>query len=77
MVIYKLILNDLKVHTLKAAQIDEFCRHDAKLAVNILLSALAAVYSNSELFGGTQSTSFKIKFKTITQRGKQIIKNIS
>ena len=71
--IYKLILNDLKIHKLKATEVEEFCL-DKRLAVNLLLSGLAAIYSNQELFGGLESTSFKIKFKTIKQRGKQIMK---
>ena len=32
------------------------------------------IHSNAQMFGGMSSTSFKIKWKAITQRGKQITK---
>jgi hypothetical protein len=43
-------------------------------ACTLLIAALAELHSNARLFGGTSSTSFKIKFKQIDKRGKQICK---
>jgi hypothetical protein len=46
-----------------------------KDACTLLLTALAELHSNSRLFGGIESVSFKMKFKTIEKRGKQICKH--
>lgn len=44
------------------------------LAITLLITGLSEIHSNAKMFGGTDSTSFKIKLKSITQRGKQIFK---
>lgn len=67
-----LIANDMQVHMLKAADIPEFAKQ--KTAIAQLLAALAEVTSNAGMFGGVDSTSFKIKYKQINQRGKALIK---
>lgn len=43
-------------------------------AVTLLIAALSEVHSNAKMFGGIESTSFKMKWKTIEKRGKQICK---
>lgn len=70
----KLILHDMDIHLLKSAGVVDFCKNPH--AITLLLSGLAELHSNSNLFGGTNSTSFKIKFKSISQRGKQIFSKI-
>lgn len=67
-----LIANDMQVHMLKAADIPEFAKQHT--AVAQLLAALAEVTSNAGMFGGVDSTSFKIKYKQINQRGKALMK---
>lgn len=67
-----LIEHDMEVHMLKAADIPEFVSHET--AVAQLLAALSEVTSNAAMFGGVESTSFKIKYKQIDQRGKAIMK---
>jgi hypothetical protein len=69
----ELIRSDMDIHCLKSEGVDEFCKNPNCLT--LLLSGLAEIHSNSQMFGGMDSTSFKIKWKAITQRGKQIIKN--
>ena len=69
----ELIRRDMDIHLLKSTGVDEFCKNP--YAITLLLTGLAEVHSNSKLFGGTDSTSFKIKFKSINQRGKQILNN--
>lgn len=66
-----LIAHDMDVHMLKAAGVPEFAKHP--LAVAQLLAALAEVTSNASMFGGIESTSFKIKYKQIDQRGKALM----
>ncbi len=69
-----LIKSDMDIHTLKSEGVDKFCLNP--YALTLLLSGLAEIHSNSQMFGGIDSTSFKIKWKCINQRGKQIINQI-
>jgi hypothetical protein len=39
----------------------------------LLLTALAECHANAEMFGGMESTSFKIKWKKIDKIGRQLI----
>jgi len=70
----QLILHDMDIHLLKADGVEEFSKNPYSLT--LLLTGLAEIHSNSEMFGGMESTSFKIKYKSIRQRGKAIIKKI-
>lgn len=69
-----LIAMDMDVHLLKAEAIPEFASRPQ--AATLLLTALAEIHANAPLFGGTDSTSFKIKLKHIERRGKQIIQHL-
>jgi hypothetical protein len=68
----KLILHDMDIHLLKSDGVEEFCKNP--LGITLLITGLAEIHSNAKMFGGMDSTSFKIKLKSITQRGKQIFK---
>ncbi len=70
----ELIRHDMDIHLLKSNGVDEFCNN--KFAITLLLTGLAEVHSNAQMFGGLDSTSFKIKNKSINQRGKQILNKI-
>lgn len=69
-----LILHDMDIHLLKSDGVEEFCKNP--YAITLLLTGLAEVHSNASMFGGKDSTSFKIKFKSISKRGKQIVNQI-
>jgi hypothetical protein len=69
----ELILHDMDIHMLKAEGVDEFLKNPN--ALTHLLIGLSELHSNARMFGGIESTSFKIKYKSICQRGKQIITN--
>lgn len=69
--IANLIRMDMKIHTLKAVDIDEFIQHPE--AITLLLAGLAEVHSNAKMFGGLDSESFKIKWSQINKRGKMIL----
>jgi hypothetical protein len=66
-----LVRHDMDVHLLKADGVEYFCKNP--LAITLLLTGLSEIHSNASMFGGIDSTSFKIKLKSITQRGKQIL----
>lgn len=68
----ELIGRDMEIHLLKGDQVEDFCR-DKKMAINLLIVGLCELHSNATMFGGVDSTSFKIKFKRISQRGKKIL----
>ena len=69
--IENLIRKDMEVHTLKADECDDFCL-DINTAATLLLTGLAELHSNAAMFGGIDSTSFKIKWKHLNKRGKKI-----
>lgn len=66
-----LIRHDMDIHLLKADGVEDFCKNP--LAITLLITGLAEIHSNSVMFGGISSTSFKIKWKNISKRGKNII----
>lgn len=67
-----LIKHDMDIHLLKSDGVEKFCENPYYLT--LLLVGLSEIHSNANMFGGIESTSFKIKWKSINQRGKQIIK---
>lgn len=71
-IIGKLISMDMEIHTIKAIGLEEFSSHEE--AISLLITGLSEIHANAKMFGGIESTSFKIKYKQIDSRGKQIIK---
>jgi hypothetical protein len=71
----ELIRRDMEIHTLKAKELDHFCRDNYK-AITLLLVGLAEIHSNAEMFGGMNSISFKVKWKQIDRRGRAICKKL-
>lgn len=61
---------DMDIHLLKDEGIAEFAKRPQ--AATLLLAGLAEIHSNANMFGGIDSTSFKIKWKHIDKRGKKI-----
>ena len=67
----ELIRPDMDIHLLKSDGVEEFSKNP--YALTLLLTGLAEIHSNSTMFGGIDSVSFKIKHKCISKRGSQII----
>ncbi len=67
----QLILQDMDVHLLKADGIAEFAARPQ--AISLLLTGLAEIHANASLFGGIESTSFKIKWKALNKSGERIL----
>lgn len=64
---------DMVLHTSNAKELQNYLLIWSKQdAATLLLVALAEIHSNAAMFGGIDSTSFKIKWKQIQKRGKQI-----
>lgn len=64
---------DMKLHTVTSKELDEYLKTWSKEdAATLLLAALSEIHSNAAMFGGINSTSFKIKWKRLRQRGKQL-----
>jgi hypothetical protein len=74
-----LIRRDMDIHMIKAKDLDSFIGItdlDNQIAISLLITGLAEIHANAEMFGGFDSISFKMKYKQIDSRGKQIIKKI-
>lgn len=69
--IAKLMRMDMDVHLLKSDGVEAFSKR--KESLTLLLVGLAEIYANAEMFGGFDAVSFKIKYKHILKKGKQII----
>lgn len=63
-----LILHDMDFHTLKGDELKETWK--LPYADHLYATAWAALFSNAELFGGTESDSFKIKRKKLIKAFK-------
>lgn len=63
----ELMLHDMHMHTMAADEVPEFIR--LKGAPTLMLSSLAEVHANAELFGGMSTVSFQAKWKHIDRRG--------
>lgn len=72
--IAELIRSDMLIHTIKDADVDQFSQN--KYACALILTGLAEIHANASMFGGIESTSFKIKYKQIDKRGSAILKKI-
>lgn len=69
-----LIGMDMDIHLLKGDDVAEFAKRPQ--AMSLLLTGLAEIHSNARMFGGIESTSFKIKWKHLNKRGKAIMKEL-
>ncbi len=62
------ILNDMAFHTLKGEELKDVMS-DSR-APTLLLTAWAELHANAQMFGGIESTSFKIKRKFLEKNTK-------
>ena len=70
----RLIGLDMAIHLLKADDLAAFCERPE--AATLLITGFCEIHSNAAMFGGIDSSSFKMKWKHIDRRGKQIVKAI-
>jgi hypothetical protein len=62
------------IHTIKTEEIEKFSQDP--LAVSLLITGFSEIHANASIFGGIDSTSFKIKWKQIDKKGKKILEQI-
>jgi hypothetical protein len=72
--IARLIAMDMDIHLLKSEQLEEFSKRPE--AISLLLTGLCELHSNAQMFGGIESTGFKIKWKHLNKMGKRILDRI-
>jgi len=68
----QLILHDMDVHLCKPSNVANLLQANPN-AFTLLLASLAEIHSNAAMFGGTDSASFKIKWKHIDKVGRNLI----
>lgn len=63
------------LHTIKSEELEQKITQFSQADwLTLLVVAFAELHANAEMFGGTNNTSFKIKFKQLDKRGKQLLK---
>lgn len=67
-----LMLHDMDFHTGNTEEIMH-----TKYAPTLYFTAWAELYANCQMFGGQESTSFKIKKKKLIQQGKILMKTLT
>ena len=65
-----LIRMDMDIHTLKASGVSEFAKKPQW--ATLLIAGLSEIHSNAPMFGGLESTGFKMKWKNFDRFGKRI-----
>lgn len=68
------IEHDMDMHLMKPADAASYPHLD--LAPTLLLTALAELHANADMFGGIESTSFKIKWKCLNKVGNILIQRL-
>ena len=79
-IVSKLILHDMDFHLLKPSMVDEYLKKtnlSDKEIITLLITTLAEINSNANLFGGIDSVNFKIKFKNYTKISKKVIEHLN
>jgi hypothetical protein len=64
----------MDMHLMKPSEIGSYDRPD--LIPTLLLAALSEIHANSTMFGGMDSTSFKIKWKALNRLGNAYLRNL-
>jgi len=70
-----MISDDMNFHTLKSEELNKWFKlheNNPKYLCSLYLTAWAEIISNSKMFGGMESTSYKIKRKTLIGCAKRL-----
>jgi hypothetical protein len=70
-----LIGHDMVIHVASSVDLEGFlAKWTARDACTLLLAALSEIHSNAFATSGIESTNFKMKWKNLDRRGRQIMK---
>lgn len=78
LIVQNLIKMDMDIHLLKYEGVNDFSNRPE--AISLLITGLSELHANASIFDSEkilESTSFKIKWKQINKRGKNILKLLS
>lgn len=68
-----LIRHDMFFHECSAQELqDKLSVWDIRFTNTLLITALSEIHANASIFGGIDSTSFKIKYKQLDRRSKYL-----
>lgn len=70
-----LIGMDMELHLMRPGQEEQFSHRPE--ACTLIIAALCEIHSNAEMFGGIDSTSFKIKWKHLNKFATRILNLIT
>jgi hypothetical protein len=69
--VHDLIKGDMDIHCLKGEDVEAFAnRYES---ISLMITGLCEIHANASMFGGLESTSFKIKWKQIDRKGRQVL----
>ena len=71
-IVQSLISKDMIMHQISAEELIAFAKEYE--SATLLLSSLAEIAANAQMFGGRESVNYKIKLKHLERRGKALIK---
>lgn len=71
-IVEELIGYDMSLHSDTVDVIQSYNWY-IKTAFTLLITSFAEIHSNASMFGGIESTSFKMKYKKLDQRGKMLM----
>ena len=71
----RLIAMDMDLHLMKPGQEEPFSKRIE--ACTLIIAALCEIHSNAKMFGGIDSTSFKIKWKHLNKFATRILNLIN
>lgn len=74
--VHNYIKHDMFLHTCSSVEAHEF-QGSNELIAGLLLVSFAEIYANCKMFGGVESTSFKIKYKQLDKRGKVLFDKLA
>ena len=67
-----MIRKDMDMHLLRPSGAEEYAQTNPDTWLLSLIAAFCEIHANASMFGGLESTSFKIKYKNLCAIGKKL-----
>lgn len=75
-VVSDLIKRDMDLHRIKMDQVESYASNYRDTVITQLIVSLAELNANAVVFGGTNTDSFKIKYKKINKLGSRLVSSL-